>query len=268
MRLATFSASGKRQVGLMAADGAAIEPLQLDPGSDAATAIRHLVTGRKLEASGPPVPLDKVTFEAPIPRPAGTSSASARTTTSTRTSSPASGFDATAEPGRCPTRPIVFSKVPECVIAPAEPILIHPRRQSTAIDYEGELAVVIGKGGRGIAKADALDHVWGYTIVNDVTARDLQGRHKQWLIGKSQDSFCPMGPAAVTRDEVDLADTAACAAGSTASCARTPVDRRPDLRHADPDRDASRPASRCSPATSSPPARRPVSASASPRRNS
>src|SRR5260370_13218105 len=65
----------------------------------------------------------------------------------------------------------------------------------------------MGKGGRGIRPADALDHVWGYTIINDVTARDLQGRYSQWLIGKSQDTFCPMGPWAVTRDEIDLSDT-------------------------------------------------------------
>jgi 2-keto-4-pentenoate hydratase/2-oxohepta-3-ene-1,7-dioic acid hydratase in catechol pathway len=67
--------------------------------------------------------------------------------------------------------------------------------------------VIIGRKGRRIAKADALDHVWGYTIINDVTARDLQGRHSQWLIGKSQDTFGPMGPWAVTKDEVDLANT-------------------------------------------------------------
>jgi 2-keto-4-pentenoate hydratase/2-oxohepta-3-ene-1,7-dioic acid hydratase in catechol pathway len=63
--------------------------------------------------------------------------------------------------------------------------------------------VVIGRGGRGISKADAYDHVFGYTIVNDVTARDLQGRHKQWFLGKSLDTFCPMGPSLVTADEVD-----------------------------------------------------------------
>ncbi len=78
---------------------------------------------------------------------------------------------------------------------------------STAIDYEAELAVIIGKGGRNITPEAALSHVWGYTIVNDITARDLQGQHSQWLIGKSQDSFCPMGPWAVTADAVDLADT-------------------------------------------------------------
>ncbi len=78
---------------------------------------------------------------------------------------------------------------------------------SAAIDYEAELAVIIGKGGRGISKQAALDHVWGYTIINDVTARYLEGKHSQWLIGKSQDTFGPMGPWAVTRDEIDLADT-------------------------------------------------------------
>src|SRR3546814_14525504 len=76
-----------------------------------------------------------------------------------------------------------------------------------SVDYEVELTVIIGKGGRGITKANALDHVWGYTIVHDMTARDLQGRHSQWLIGKSQDTFCPMGPWAVTADEIDLANT-------------------------------------------------------------
>ena len=61
-----------------------------------------------------------------------------------------------------------------------------------------------GKGGRGISRSDAMDHVWGYTILNDMTARDLQGRHKQWLIGKSLDTFCPMGPWLVSADEVDI----------------------------------------------------------------
>ncbi len=89
------------------------------------------------------------------------------------------------------------------MIAPGESILVDPN-VSSAIDYEAELAVVIGREGRGIPKARALDHVWGYTIVNDVTARDIQGRLKQWLVGKSQDTFCPMGPLLVSADEVDV----------------------------------------------------------------
>ena len=105
-----------------------------------------------------------------------------------------------------PAHPMVFSKVPETVIGTGEPIVIDPA-VSAAIDYEGELTVIIGKGGRNIAKDAALQHVWGYTIINDVTARDLQQRHGQWFLGKSQDSFCPMGPWIVTPDEIDLADT-------------------------------------------------------------
>jgi 2-keto-4-pentenoate hydratase/2-oxohepta-3-ene-1,7-dioic acid hydratase in catechol pathway len=72
------------------------------------------------------------------------------------------------------------------------------------MDYEVELGVVIGRTARGISQADALKHVWGYTIINDVTARDLQQKHRQWFIGKSLDTFCPMGPFIATADEVDV----------------------------------------------------------------
>jgi 2-keto-4-pentenoate hydratase/2-oxohepta-3-ene-1,7-dioic acid hydratase in catechol pathway len=74
------------------------------------------------------------------------------------------------------------------------------------LDYEAEFAVIIGKGGRGIAKADAYAHVFGYTIANDMTARDLQKNHRQWFLGKSLDGFCPMGPWIATADEVDVAN--------------------------------------------------------------
>jgi 2-keto-4-pentenoate hydratase/2-oxohepta-3-ene-1,7-dioic acid hydratase in catechol pathway len=117
-----------------------------------------------------------------------------------------SGFDSGAASGAIPDSPIVFSKVPETVIGPGDPVVFDPEI-SEAIDYEGELAVIIGKCGRRIRRDQAMDHVWGYTIVNDVTARDVQSRMKQWLVGKSFDSFCPMGPYAVTADEIDLSDT-------------------------------------------------------------
>ena len=100
----------------------------------------------------------------------------------------------------------MFSKVPESVIACGSAVVIDPN-VSAAVDYEAELAVIIGKAGRGIVANDAFEHVWGYTIINDVTARDLQARYSQWLIGKSQDTFCPMGPFAVTRDEIDIGNT-------------------------------------------------------------
>ncbi len=115
-----------------------------------------------------------------------------------------SGFDSGAS-DKPPEWPIIFSKVPDTVIASGEQIVFDPE-VSDAIDYEGELAVIIGTGGRGITKARAMSHVWGYTILNDVTARDVQGRMKQWHVGKSFDTFCPMGPWAVTADEINLAD--------------------------------------------------------------
>jgi 2-keto-4-pentenoate hydratase/2-oxohepta-3-ene-1,7-dioic acid hydratase in catechol pathway len=118
-----------------------------------------------------------------------------------------SGFDSSAAAGAVPKHPIIFSKVPETVIPNGATVAIDPR-VSTAIDYEAELAVIIGKPGRRIAREDAFDHVWGYTIINDVTARDLQARHSQWLVAKSQDTFCPMGPWAVSKDELDISDTA------------------------------------------------------------
>ena len=107
--------------------------------------------------------------------------------------------------GAYPEHPIIFTRFATTLAAHGETLPIP--RVSEVVDYEAELAVIIGKGGRGISKADALDHVWGYTILNDVTARDIQGRHSQWLLGKSQDTFGPMGPWAVTRDEIDLAST-------------------------------------------------------------
>jgi 2-keto-4-pentenoate hydratase/2-oxohepta-3-ene-1,7-dioic acid hydratase in catechol pathway len=204
MRLACFRAGGRRQVGRLTADGAALEPLDL--GSAAEQGILPLIGAARLPSAGTPIALDRVTLEAPIPRPARNIFCVGKNYHEHALEFARSGFDSGAAAGAVPEHPIVFSKVPDCVVGPGRPILIDPS-VSTAVDYEAELAVVIGRGGRGIGRGAALDHVYGYTIVNDVTARDLQGRHKQWLLGKSQDSFCPMGPWLATADEVDLADT-------------------------------------------------------------
>jgi 2-keto-4-pentenoate hydratase/2-oxohepta-3-ene-1,7-dioic acid hydratase in catechol pathway len=103
--------------------------------------------------------------------------------------------------------PIVFTKVPETVVATATDVKLPGAAISSQIDYEAELTLVIGRGGRNISRADALKHVWGYTIINDVTARDVQMRHAQWDLGKSFDTFCPMGPWLVSTDEVDGSNT-------------------------------------------------------------
>ncbi|WP_261132459.1 fumarylacetoacetate hydrolase family protein [Bacillus sp. Marseille-Q3570] len=100
-----------------------------------------------------------------------------------------------------PEVPMIFSKAPTTVIGPEQPIII-PTEVTTDIDYEGELAVIIGKKGKAITRDEAYDYVFGYTLINDVTARDLQSRHKQFLIGKSLDGSCPMGPALVHKSAV------------------------------------------------------------------
>ena len=112
-----------------------------------------------------------------------------------------SGFDATSSGQDVPTAPMVFTKPPSSVIGPDAPILAY-LDPSNSVDYEGELGVVIGRGGRAISRAAAMNRVFGYTIINDVTARTLQSKHKQWFLGKSFDSFCPMGPTVVTADEI------------------------------------------------------------------
>ncbi|WP_423409660.1 fumarylacetoacetate hydrolase family protein [Heyndrickxia sp. MSNUG] len=100
-----------------------------------------------------------------------------------------------------PEHVMVFTKAPTSVIGHKATILDH-KEVTEQLDYEGELAVVIGKQGIGIKREDALDYVFGYTIINDVTARDLQARHKQFFIGKSLDTTCPMGPWIVHKSAI------------------------------------------------------------------
>ncbi|MGD6855311.1 fumarylacetoacetate hydrolase family protein [Bacillus infantis] len=101
-----------------------------------------------------------------------------------------------------PEHIMVFTKAPTAVSGPEEEVLSHAG-VTEQLDYEGELAVVIGKAGRGISEEEALSHVFGYTIINDVTARDLQAKHKQFFIGKSLDSTCPMGPWIVHKSAIE-----------------------------------------------------------------
>ncbi|MDQ4119700.1 MAG: fumarylacetoacetate hydrolase family protein [Actinomycetota bacterium] len=112
-----------------------------------------------------------------------------------------SGYDTPQRSEALPDKPIVFSKATTTVTGPYDDVESHPSVTSE-LDYEAELAVIIGRGGRGISHDAAPEHVWGYTIVNDVTARDVQRDHKQWLLGKSLDTHAPMGPWAVSADEV------------------------------------------------------------------
>lgn len=101
-----------------------------------------------------------------------------------------SGFDSSDKVDQ-PTHPVIFTKRFTSLIADGEEILPHAQFTET-LDYEGELGVIIGKPGFRIAEQDAMDYVWGYTIINDLTARERQRDHKQFFIGKSADTLCPM----------------------------------------------------------------------------
>jgi 2-keto-4-pentenoate hydratase/2-oxohepta-3-ene-1,7-dioic acid hydratase in catechol pathway len=210
MRVAAYRYNGQPGVGRVSADGRQVEPFQLSPAELALGAlpiVEAQAAGRALPAVGKPIAIDQVQLTAPIPRPRRNVFCVGKNYFAHAKEFAGSGFDSSAKSGGdIPSAPIIFSKVPESVTGPTDPILF-PAEVSTAIDYEAELTVVIGKGGKGISKADAMKHVWGYTIVNDVTARDWQGKHSQWLLGKSFDTFCPMGPWLVTADEVDGQNT-------------------------------------------------------------
>ena len=101
-----------------------------------------------------------------------------------------SGFDSSDKVAQ-PTHPVIFTKRFSSIIADGEDILPHPKF-TQSVDFEGELGVIIGKPGFRVSEANAMEHVWGYTIVNDMTARERQRDHKQFYIGKSPDTYCPM----------------------------------------------------------------------------
>jgi 2-keto-4-pentenoate hydratase/2-oxohepta-3-ene-1,7-dioic acid hydratase in catechol pathway len=205
MKFAVFNWKGRIQIGRVVDEENAIECFDMPEAAIAQDGVAALI-GKSLPKVTETVAMSDVELLAPVPRPARNIFCVGKNYHEHAKEFAASGFDSSAAKGTVPEAPIVFSKLPETVVKTGAPIRIDGS-VSTAIDYEAELAVIIGKTGRNISKEDALSHVWGYTVVNDVTARDLQGHHSQWLIGKSQDTFCPMGPWAVTADEIDLADT-------------------------------------------------------------
>lgn len=207
MRIATYSHRGRRFVGQVSPDGGSVRAFALGETSRGALSlIERSAAGEPLpRADGERVPLADVRLEAPLPHPRRNLWCVGRNYHAHAKELRDSVFK--ASPTAVDQWPIVFTKVPECVVGPDDTVYLPGASVSSQIDYEAELAIVIGRGGKNIARADAFEHVFGWTIVNDVTARDVQMRHQQWDLGKSFDTFCPMGPWIVTADELDGSDT-------------------------------------------------------------
>ncbi len=204
MRIATITHQGQRRVGMLHADGRHFELFEIDGTRGALPLIEAAAAGKPLPAMSQQLPVEGLQWHAPIPVPRRNLFCVGRNYHAHAKELRDSVFKDNTQ--TVDAWPIVFTKVPESVIGPNDVVRI-PRAVSTQIDYEAELTVVIGTGGRNISRADAMNHVWGYTIVNDVTARDVQMRHSQWDLGKSFDTFCPMGPWLVSADEFDGNDT-------------------------------------------------------------
>ena len=205
MKFAAFNWNGFKNLGKVFENENVIQRFDL-PESQIKLEGVTLLIDRDLPPTVETIALDQVDLLAPIPRPIRNIFCVGKNYHEHAKEFTSSGFDSSAAKGTIPESPIVFSKIPETVIGNGQPIKID-KNVSASIDYEVELAVIIGKKGKNIPVQNAQNHIWGYTIINDVTARDLQSLHSQWLIGKSQDTFCPMGPWVTTADGIDLNDT-------------------------------------------------------------
>jgi 2-keto-4-pentenoate hydratase/2-oxohepta-3-ene-1,7-dioic acid hydratase in catechol pathway len=209
MRLVTFSDAAGMRIGVhdpesdSVVDLSASTRLPTDMTSFVALGKNGLQRAKKAVKSGEGrLPMSAVKLHAPFPRPAKNILCVGKNYHEHAREFHNSGVDASAGKDAIPDVPIMFTKWPNSVIGPGEPIP-SANDYTDSTDYEGELTVVIGTGGRNISQKQAYDHVYGYTIVNDATARTLQNRHKQWFLGKSLDGYCPMGPCIVTADEIE-----------------------------------------------------------------
>jgi len=207
MRLISYLDDGRPGVGALVTDAQFVDLTAAGFGPDMLTLIE------RFDELGPNIralesethyrrSLDAVRLRAPIPRPRRNIFCVGKNYHSHAVEFSRSGFDASGKgDDESPEYPIFFSKPPSVVVAPGDVINagLDPLQ---SVDYEGELAVVVGRSGRVQGIDDAMSYVFGYTVFNDVTSRHLQKRHKQWLLGKGIDTFGPMGPAIVTRDEL------------------------------------------------------------------
>lgn len=201
MKLVTCDAGGTLVAGYVDGDEVAV----CREGPEALTAILELVAeggDAAAWAAGAKrrVPVSSVRMLAPIPAPLRDIFCVGKNYYEHAKEFHDSGFDSSGKEAT-PTAPIIFTKATTSVVGPGDTVRASLDPTAT-VDYEGELGVVIGKRAFQVAEADAYDYVFGYVVINDVTSRELQRKHNQWVIGKGIDTFCPMGPWLVTADEV------------------------------------------------------------------
>jgi len=210
MKLAAYQYKADQYVGIVSDDLQTVTPYQLsqqDAQRGALTIIEMMAEGIALPSMGQAVPLKEVCLRAPIPHPRRNIFCVGKNYLDhVKEIKDSKLGEAQGAMANLPKHPVVFSKVPEAVIATRVGIDSHPAA-TQEMDYEAELAVVIARKGKAISQADAMKHVWGYTIINDVSARDVQAKHVQFHIGKSFDTFCPMGPWLVSADEINEKNT-------------------------------------------------------------
>jgi 2-keto-4-pentenoate hydratase/2-oxohepta-3-ene-1,7-dioic acid hydratase in catechol pathway len=202
MKLVTFESNGVVCAGFLDGDDAII----CKRGDGADKAVRQVIEGGPAALSawkndgGERVPAASVRLMAPIPVPGRDIFCVGKNYYAHAREFHQSGFDSSASE-EVPSAPVIFTKATTSVVGPGD-VVRGSLDPTGSVDYEGELGVIIGKRAFQVPKADAYDQVFGYVIINDVTSRDLQKRHNQWVIGKGIDSFCPMGPFIATADEI------------------------------------------------------------------
>ena len=203
MKLATISDNGKIKAGMIVGE----EFICCDEGKNANTAVLAMISSGNISEwqamleKAPRKKLSEIKILAPIPYLLRDMICVGKNYYAHAKEFFDSGFDATQKE-TIPSEPIIFTKAMTSLIGPDDAIdtSIDP---TGSVDYEGELGVVISKTARRVAKDDWQDYVFGYVIINDVTSRELQKKHNQWTIGKGLDTFGPMGPYIVTKDEID-----------------------------------------------------------------
>jgi len=214
MNFVTFRSEGKEMLGILSMDQANVIPLQaaeshylgsshlpntmqelIEQGESALETVKNILA--KLDGTFSPVPVSQVRILAPIPRPRKNIFCIGKNYVEH-----ALEFEKTSDVSvAVPKVPVVFSKPPTAVVGPNDVVKNH-KPIVTQIDYEAELAVVIGKTASRVKKEEAYNYVFGYTIMNDVSARDLQKDHAQWVMGKGPDTFAPLGPYIAHKSEI------------------------------------------------------------------